>query len=126
MVGQIVPRGWILRIQLARLLPLDLGRIIFMDVAQKAAVGQARAGVVGVAAEEIFVALFNRREPLPEPPVVSRYSEIAVSGRHPRQFGTAPKRRQYPPAARLSAAERRRSTCPQCLAIFRGEFSHFW
>ncbi len=72
MVGQVVPRGGILRIQLARLLPLDLGRVIFMDVAQKAAVGQARAGVAGVAAEEIFVALFNRREPLPNAGVQGR------------------------------------------------------
>src|SRR5204862_922428 len=63
-VGEVVPGCRIFWIGFACFLPLSDGAVFIVDIVEKAAVGEARFGVIGMSAKKVFIRLLNGIEPL--------------------------------------------------------------
>src|ERR1019366_8058562 len=83
-IGEVVIDGGVFGIQGERLLPLLLRGVLLLEVAQKTAKSDARAGVVGMAGDEILVGLANRSEALANAP-------LQIGGRDAPPLGPRPR-----------------------------------
>ena len=79
-VGEIIVSGGVFGIQRQRLFPLLLRAVLVVEVVQEAAVGDARAGVVGMALDEVIIGFADGREAVADAP-------LQVGARHAAAFG---------------------------------------